>query len=76
MSTKLCWPNSGLHQDLECHATKNRDDRIRTCGPFVPNEVRYQAAPHPVGTNVEDRPPPISPIGTHWIHALLTRVVN
>ncbi|HGY5540810.1 MAG TPA: hypothetical protein ACN46S_02115, partial [Prochlorococcus sp.] len=22
----------------------NRDDRIRTCGPFVPNEVRYQAA--------------------------------
>ena len=21
----------------------NRDDRIRTCGPFVPNEVRYQA---------------------------------
>ena len=26
----------------------NRDDRIRTCGPFVPNEVRYQAALHPV----------------------------
>ena len=25
----------------------NRDDRIRTCGPFVPNEVRYQTAPHP-----------------------------
>ncbi len=25
----------------------NRDDRIRTCGPFVPNEVRYQAALHP-----------------------------
>ncbi len=26
---------------------KNRDDWIRTSGPFVPNEVRYQAAPHP-----------------------------
>ena len=25
----------------------SRDDRIRTCGPFVPNEVRYQTAPHP-----------------------------
>ncbi len=26
----------------------NRDGGIRTHGPFVPNEVRYQAAPHPV----------------------------
>ena len=26
----------------------NRDDWIRTSGPFVPNEVRYQTAPHPV----------------------------
>jgi transposase len=26
---------------------QNRDDWIRTSGPFVPNEVRYQAAPHP-----------------------------
>ncbi len=24
-----------------------RDDRIRTCDPFVPNEVRYRAALHP-----------------------------
>ena len=32
----------------------SRDDRIRTCGPFVPNEVRYQAAPHPDGPTVED----------------------
>ena len=24
-----------------------RDDRIRTCGLFVPNEARYQAALHP-----------------------------
>ena len=24
-----------------------RDDTIRTCDPFVPSEVRYQAAPHP-----------------------------
>ncbi len=28
--------------------THNRDDWIRTSGPFVPNEVRYQAALHPV----------------------------
>ncbi len=27
---------------------KNRDGGIRTHGPFVPNEVRYQAALHPV----------------------------
>ena len=32
----------------------NRDDRIRTCGPFVPNEVRYQAALHPVTDILED----------------------
>ena len=32
----------------------NRDDRIRTCGPFVPNEVRYQAALHPAGSIVGD----------------------
>ena len=25
-----------------------RDDRIRTCGPLAPSQVRYQAAPHPV----------------------------
>ncbi len=25
----------------------NRDDWIRTSDPFVPNEVRYQAALHP-----------------------------
>ena len=24
-----------------------RDDRIRTCGLFVPNEARYQTVPHP-----------------------------
>ena len=33
--------------------TKNRDDRIRTCGPFVPNEVRYQTAPHPGDCNLK-----------------------
>ncbi len=27
-----------------------RDDTIRTCDPFVPSEVRYQAALHPVIT--------------------------
>jgi hypothetical protein len=27
--------------------SENRDDWIRTSGPFVPNEVRYQAALHP-----------------------------
>ncbi len=28
-----------------------RDDRIRTCGPYVPNVVRYRAALHPVIAN-------------------------
>ena len=27
-----------------------RDDRIRTCGLFVPNEARYQTVPHPAVT--------------------------
>jgi hypothetical protein len=27
-----------------------RDDRIRTCDPLFPKQVRYQAAPHPVTT--------------------------
>jgi hypothetical protein len=26
---------------------KYRDDRIRTCDPLLPKQVRYQAAPHP-----------------------------
>ena len=38
----------------------NRDDRIRTCGPFVPNEVRYQAALHPDEPTVRDRPGPLT----------------
>ena len=25
----------------------SRDDRIRTCGPYVPNVVLYQTEPHP-----------------------------
>jgi hypothetical protein len=33
---------------IRMNQTQNRDDWIRTSGPFVPNEVRYQAAPHPV----------------------------
>ena len=36
----------------------NRDDRIRTCGPFVPNEVRYQAALHPVNPILGDHSHP------------------
>ena len=32
----------------------SRDDRIRTCGPFVPNEVRYQDALHPDEATLED----------------------
>jgi lipoic acid synthetase len=39
----------------------NRDDRIRTCGPFVPNEVRYQAALHPVNPILGDHSHPASP---------------
>ncbi len=26
---------------------KSRDDKIRTCGLFVPNEARYRTALHP-----------------------------
>lgn len=29
------------------HQIKNRDDKIRTCGPRDPNTVRYQTALHP-----------------------------
>ena len=28
-------------------AKNGRDDRIRTCDPLTPSQVRYQAAPHP-----------------------------
>lgn len=42
---------------------KSRDDRIRTCGPFVPNEVRYQAAPHPDFRSVRDRPSRLAETG-------------
>ena len=33
-----------IHLNL---ADFGRDDRIRTCGPLVPNQMRYQAALHP-----------------------------
>ena len=29
----------------------SRDDRIRTCDPLNPIQVRYRAAPHPVAVN-------------------------
>ena len=32
--------------------TSGRAGRIRTCGPLVPNEVRYQTAPLPVQSHV------------------------
>ena len=36
------------HGDRDHREMQNgRDDRIRTCGLFTPNEARYQAAPHP-----------------------------
>jgi|688.fasta_scaffold29645_7 hypothetical protein len=37
--------SANYHINLQTYT--NRDDWIRTSGPFVPNEVRYQAAPHP-----------------------------
>lgn len=42
---------TGVNDDRlgEINAEKResgRRGRIRTCDPFVPNEVRYQAAPH------------------------------
>jgi hypothetical protein len=40
---------SGMKRFLEAEvASLSRDDRIRTCGPYVPNVVRYRAALHPV----------------------------
>ena len=45
----------------------NRDDRIRTCGPFVPNEVRYQAALHPVNPILGDHSHPASPGKPEWL---------
>ena len=55
----FCVPafSAGSKSNFECRALlaltyfyknyKYRDDTIRTCDPFVPSEVRYQAAPHP-----------------------------
>ena len=36
-----------LPAELNSH-NDGRDDRIRTCGPLVPNQMRYQTALHPV----------------------------
>ena len=33
--------------DLVFFKRYGRDDRIRTCDPLVPNQVLYQAEPHP-----------------------------
>lgn len=35
--------------------TKNREDRIRTCDPLVPNQVLYQAELLPVAKNAPKR---------------------
>lgn len=37
--------NVSLQTNIFTLDKRNRDDWIRTSGPFVPNEVRYQAAP-------------------------------
>ena len=37
-----------LTAELMAQKNNGRDDRIRTCGPLVPNQMRYQAALHPV----------------------------
>ena len=50
----LAWLRSSI-KAWQCNETINRDDRIRTCGPFVPNEVRYQTAPHPGPSILKDR---------------------
>ena len=38
-------------QSCPLKSSNGRDDRIRTCGLFVPNEARYQTVPHPVNTS-------------------------
>ena len=42
---------------------KSRDDKIRTCDPFVPNEVRYRAALHPELNSAYD---------SNWSYVLFT----
>ena len=38
----------GSSQLLSCEdPLSRRDDRIRTCDPLTPSQVRYQAAPRP-----------------------------
>ena len=36
-----------VHFSVNPFILNGRDDTIRTCDPFVPSEVRYQAALHP-----------------------------
>ena len=36
-----------LYQRLISRRYNGRGDRIRTCDPLVPNQMRYQAAPLP-----------------------------
>ena len=51
----------GCHSTIELHPQSNtaclyyeryRGDRIRTCDPLVPNQVLYQAEPHPGITRI------------------------
>ncbi len=39
--------NKGRQQLLKPFVCFSRDDKIRTCDPLHPMQVRYQAAPHP-----------------------------
>ena len=43
-----------------------RDDRIRTCGPYVPNVVRYRAALHPALL----KPPSLLILKSQWLKDL------
>ena len=40
-------PYLSLDMEVKCIKKENRDDWIRTSGPYVPNVVLYQTEPHP-----------------------------
>ena len=58
--TYLAWKASALplsYTRLPANYLDGRGDRIRTCDPLVPNQVRYQTALHPESTAKVSIPP-------------------
>ncbi len=69
-------PNSHVQCDpangCQLESSSHRDDRIRTCDPLNPIQVRYRAAPHPVAvTKPANRHKNVIPsaVPYQWFHA-------